>query len=112
MRHSVGAAPTAAVLTQIFTVPIGYKANVSAVTVNVGAAIAKTFTVYWKHADDPTLLVYLSRSQSAATQDSPAFSGNLIMQSGDSIWFNSEAGSIPTIICSFDLYKENNAPYL
>jgi len=109
MKHSIGIVPAAATLTKIFTVPPGHKALVTAVTVNVGAATAKTFTIYWQFADDASYKVYLSRAQSHATQDYPQqFTGNLIMQQGDSLWFDSEAGSTPSVIASFDLYQEKN----
>ncbi len=106
MRHSIGLTPVAATLTLLMTVPAGYKANVSSVYVNMGVATAKTFTVYWQHAHDATHKIYLSRGQSHATQDSPPFAGNLIMQAGDSIYFNCEAASTPSVLVNFDLYKE------
>ena len=106
MRHSIGLTPVAATLTLLMTVPAGYKANVSSVYVNMAAATAKTFTVYWQHAHNATHKIYLSNAQSHATQDTPPFTGNLIMQAGDSMWFNSEAAATPSVIVNFDLYKE------
>ena len=106
MRHSIGLTPVAATLTLLLTIPAGYKADVSSVFVNMAAATAKTYTVYWQHAHDATHKIYLSRGQSAATQDVPPFSGHLIMQAGDTMWFNSEAASTPSVLVNFDLYKE------
>jgi len=107
MKHSIGIAPVAATLTLIFTVPAGYKADVHSVYVNMGVATAKTYTVYWQHAHDATHKIYLSRGQSHATQDSPPFAGHLVLQAGDTMWFNSEAASTPSVIVNFDLFKSS-----
>jgi hypothetical protein len=34
------------------------------------------------------------------------------MQSGDSIWVITEAASDMSVMASFDLYKENTAPFI
>ena len=106
MKHSLGFVPTAATLTKLFEVPAGHKIDMHTFRVNLGAATAKTFTFYWQFGSDASKKIYLSRNQSAATQDVPPFTGNLILQAGDSMWFDSEAGSTPTVICSFNMYEQ------
>ena len=106
MKHSLGFAPTAATLTKLFEVPAGHKIDIHSFRVNLGADTAKTFTFYWQFGSDASIKIYLSKAQSAATQDIPQFQGHLILQAGDSMWFDSEAGSTPTVICSFSMYEE------
>ena len=106
MKHSIGLSPTAATLTTILTVPAGYKAAVSTLFISNATGNNKHFTIYWQHAHDATHKVYIVTEAIVAPNSYIQYTDSLIMQAGDSLHFNSEAASEPSVIISFDLYKE------
>ena len=108
MKHSIGHNPVATTLTTILTVPAGYKANVSTLFISNATGNNKHFTIYWQHAHDITHKVYIVTEAIVAPNSYIQYTDSLIMQAGDSLHFNSQAGSTPSVIASFDLYQEKN----
>ena len=106
MKHSIWLNPVAATLTTILTVPAGYNANVSTLFISNATGNNKHFTIYWQYAHDITHKVYIVTEALVAPNSYIQYTDSLVMQAGDSLHFNSEAGSEPSVIASFDLYKE------
>jgi hypothetical protein len=106
MKHSIGLNPIAGTLTTIFTIPTGFKADVNSLFISNATGNNKHFTIYWQHAHDVSHKVYIVTEAIVAPNSYIQYTDSLVMQSGDSLHFNSEAGSAPSVIASFDFYKE------
>lgn len=107
MKHSIGKTIPAATPTTLFTVPQGYVAELSLLFLSNHTTSAKTVSVYWEHAHDPTHDIYIVNQKSLSSKDYLQFSdSSIIMQSGDSLKIDTETGSNYTVIVTFDLRKE------
>jgi hypothetical protein len=106
MYHTVGKVIEPATLTELFTVPAGYKAKVSTLFVSNRQGNNKTVSVYWQHAHDITHKIYIITEYILTANHYVQFSDSMVMQSGDSIQVLTEAASLMNAMASFDLYKE------
>ena len=106
MFHTVGKVIQPAVLTELFTVPTGYKAKVSTLFASNRQGNNKTISMYWQHAHDINHKIYIITEYVLNANDYVQFSDSMVMQSGDSIQVLTEAASLMNVMASFDLYKE------
>ena len=112
MFHTVGKVIQPATLTELFTVPAGYKAKVSTLFVSNRQGNNKTVSIYWQHAHDITHKIYIITGYVLTANNYVQFSDSMVMQSGDSLQVLTEAASLMNVMVSFDLYKENTVPFM
>lgn len=103
---SVGLNLVAGTLTTVYTVPTGYwvKWNLMYVFNNTGST--KTCLAYWRDASTSTDIYVMNGSLSSGTyvrQDGGAY---VVLEEGDTVMMQSEAGSSFSTICTFELYKK------
>ena len=107
MRHSVGKQLTAGVANTLFTVPNGYKAEVSLLFISNHTGNNKLISAYWQHAHDASHQIRIIDGYQLATTEFVKFDGStVVMQSGDSMVLTPESGSDMSAICTFELRKE------
>jgi hypothetical protein len=107
MRHSVGKQLTAGVVNTLFTVPNGYKAEVSLLFISNHTGNNKTISAYWQHAHDAAHQIRIIDGYQLATTEFIKFDGStIVMQSGDSMVLTPESASDMSAIATFDLRKE------
>ena len=107
MKHSVGKLLTAGVANTLFTVPNGYKAEVSLLFVSNHTGNNKTISAYWQHAHDAAHQIRIVDAYLLAATEFIKFDGStVVLQSGDSMVLTPEAGSAMSAIATFDLKKE------
>lgn len=107
MKHSIGITPTPAVLTEVFTVPNGYVAEVDMLFVSNHTTSAKTIDVYWEHAHDTSHKIYILNQTPVNAKEFLQFSnGSVVFQEGDKMMCLTEAASAYTVIVTFDLRKQ------
>lgn len=112
MFHTVGKVIQPAALTELFTVPTGYKAKVSTLFASNRQGNNKTISMYWQHAHDIDHKIYIITNYILTANHYVQFSDSMVMQSGDSIQVLTEAASLMNVMASFDLYKENTVPFM
>jgi len=118
MKHSVGKSLTAGVATTIFTVPNGYKAEVSLLFISNHSGSSKNVSAYWEHAHDASHQIYIIDDFTLNSHGSGSVSfvqfsdATIIMQQGDKMVVTTAAGSDMSCIITFDLYKENTVPFM
>ena len=107
MKHSVGKQLTAGVANTLFTVPMGYKAEVSLLFISNHTGNNKTISAYWQHAHDAAHQIRIMDGyQLAATQFIKFDGSTIVMQSGDSMVLTPQSASDMSAICTFELRKE------
>ena len=107
MKHSIGKRLTAGAENVVFTVPAGFKADVSLLFISNHSGNNKTVTALWQHAHDPLHRIYIIDQYPLAVAEFIKFDGSsLVMQSGDTLRITPEAASVMSVIVTFDLYKE------
>ena len=112
MKHSIGKLLTAGVANTLFTVPAGYKAEVSLLFVSNHTGNNKTISAYWQHAHDAAHQIRIIDGYLLAATEFLKFDGStIVMQTGDSLVFTPEAASEMSAIATIDLYKENTTPF-
>ena len=112
MKHSIGKLLTAGSANTLFTVPTGYKAEVSLLFVSNHTGNNKTISAYWQHAHDITHQIIIVDSYPLAATEFIKFDGStIVMQAGDSMVLTPEAASAMSAIATIDLYKENTTPF-
>ena len=113
MKHSVGKTLTAGATTTIFTVPMGYKAEVSLLFISNHSGSSKNVTAYWQHAHNIAHKIYIIDDFTLNGHGSGSVSyiqfsdASIVMQQGDSMVITTESGSDMSCIITFDLYKES-----
>jgi hypothetical protein len=104
MKHSIGITVAPNVLTEVFTVPQGYVAEVDMLFVNNHTSGSKWVDVYWQHEHDPDHKIYILYQKSLSSKEFLQFAnGSVIFKPGDSMHVKTEAGSDYTLIVTFDL---------
>ena len=107
MKHSVGKLLTAGVANTLFTVPAGYKAEVSLLFISNHTGNNKTISAYWQHAHDEAHQIRIIDGYPLAATEFIKFDGStIVMQSGDSMVLTPAAGSDMSAIATFELRKE------
>ena len=107
MKHSIGIDIPANTLTEMFTVPNGYVAEMDMLFVTNNGIGNKHVSVYWQHGHDEDHKIYILKEATVAAKAFLQFSnGSVVFKSGDSMKVLSEAGATVAVIVTFDLRKE------
>jgi type III secretory pathway lipoprotein EscJ len=107
MKHSIGIDIPANTLTEMFTVPNGYVADVSMVFVTNNGTGNKHVSVYWQHEHDSNHKIYILKEATVNAKTYVQFTnGSVVFKSGDSMKVLTEAGATVAVIVTFDLRKE------
>lgn len=107
MKHSIGISLTAAVETTVLTVPLGYVAEVSYLYIYNNTATSKTITAYWQHEHDAGHQIHLLSGVTLTTKTIILYDTiSVVLNQGDSLVVEPEAGADMSIIITFDLRKE------
>lgn len=103
---SVGKNLTANTLTTVYTVPTGYTAKWNLMYVFNNSGSTKTCAAYW-HDSSASASIYVLNGSIAngdyVRQDGGAY---VVLEEGDSVMMQSEAGSSFSTICTFELEKK------
>lgn len=103
---SVGKNLTAATLTTIYTVPTGYYAKWNLMYLFNNTGSTKTIDVYWTDTSESADIYVQSggiSSKNYVRMDGGAY---VILEEGDTVKMLSEAGSIFSTICTFELIRK------
>jgi hypothetical protein len=103
---SVGVNLTAATPTTIYTVPVGYFAKWTLMYLFNNTGSTKTISVYWRDSSASTN-IYVQNG-SVASKEYVRMDGGayVVMEEGDTIVMEDEAGSSFSTICTFQLFKK------
>ena len=103
---SVGNALVADTLTTVYTVPTGYFAKWTLMYAFNGTGSTKHFTAYWFDSSTNTNIYFLNQSTITSKEfiriDGGAY---VVLEEGDQVKVQSEAGSVMSTICTFELFK-------
>lgn len=104
---SVGVNLTANTLTTIYTVPTGYWAKWSLMYLFNNGGSTKSIAAYW-HDASASADIYVNNGTIASggyvRQDGGAY---VVLEEGDMVKMQSEAGSTFSTICTFELFKKD-----
>lgn len=107
MKHSIGITVPANTLTEVFTVPNGYVAEIDMLYLSNHTSQLKKVSAYWQHAHDVDHKIYIIYQKDLNAKEFLQFSnGSVVFQAGDSLQVLTETGSDYTVIVTFDLRKE------
>ena len=104
---TVGLNLTANTLTTVYTVPTGYWAKWNLMYVFNGTGSTKTFTAYW-HDASASADIYVLNANNINSKEYVRMNGGayVVMEAGDKVMMQSEAGSTFSTICTFELFKK------
>lgn len=104
---TVGLNLTANTLTTVYTVPTGYYAKWNLMYVFNGSGSTKTFTAYW-HDSSAVADIYVLNANNVSSKEYIRMDGGayVVLEAGDKIMMQSEAGSTFSTICTFELFKK------
>lgn len=103
---TVGKNLTAATLTTIYTVPLGYYAKWGLMYLFNNTGSTKTISVYWHDSSSGSDIYVMDSgvtSKNYVRMDGGAY---VVMEEGDTVMMTSEAGSTFSTICTFELFKK------
>jgi hypothetical protein len=104
MKHSIGITVTPNTLTEVFTVPAGFEAEVDMLFVSNHTSGSKWIDVYWEYGNDPTNKIYILFQKGLDSKNFLQFSnGSVVFLAGDSMNVKTENGSDYTLLVTFDL---------
>jgi len=107
MKHSIGISLPAATNTTVFTVPLGYVAELTYLYIYNDTGSAKTVTAYWEHAHNPAHQIKLLSDVSLTSKTIILYDTiDIVFNPGDTLVVNPETGADMSIIVTFDLRKE------
>jgi hypothetical protein len=107
MKHSIGIDIPANTLTEVFTVPNGYVADVEMLFVSNNGTGNANASVYWQHEHDSDHKIYILKDKTISAKEFLQFSnGSVVFKSGDSMQVLTAAASTFALIVTFDLRKE------
>jgi hypothetical protein len=103
---SVGVNLTAATATTIYTVPLGYFAKWNLMYIFNNSGSTKSVSAYWRDSSASTD-IYVQNgtiaSKSYVRMDGGAY---VVLEEGDTVVMQDEAGSSFSTICTFELFKK------
>jgi hypothetical protein len=103
---SVGVNLTAATATTIYTVPLGYFAKWNLMYIFNNSGSTKSITAYWRDSS-ASANIYVQNgtiaSGSYVRMDGGAY---VVLEEGDTVVMQDEAGSSFSTICTFELFKK------
>lgn len=104
---SVGVNLVADTLTTVYTVPTGYYVKWNLLYLFNGSGSTKHCTVYWTDASASTNIYVLNQNTVSSKEylriDGGAY---VVLEEGDTIKMQSEAGSTFSAICTFEVIKK------
>ena len=103
---SVGKNLTAGTLTTVYTVPTGYLAHWNLMYLFNNTGSTKTCLAYWHDASQSADIYVINgpvNSKEYVRQDGGAY---VVLEEGDTVMMQSEAGSSFSTICTFELEKK------
>ena len=103
---SVGLNLTAGTLTTVYTVPTGYYAKWNLMYLFNNSGSTKAISAYWRDASQSAdIYVYNSTIANAdfVRMDGGAY---VVLEEGDKVMMQSEAGSTFSTICTFELIRK------
>ena len=106
-EQSVGLNVVANTLTTVYTVPSGYYAKWNLMYVFNGTGSTKSFTAYW-HDSSANADIYVLNQNNVSSKEYVKMDGGayVVLEEGDTVKVQSEAGSTFSIICTFELEKK------
>lgn len=103
---SVGLNLTAATATTVYTVPTGYFAKWNLMYLFNNSGSTKSISVYWRDSS-ASVNIYVHNGTIAAgsyvRMDGGAY---VVLEEGDTVVMQEEAGSSFSTICTFELFKK------
>jgi len=106
-EYSVGLNLVADTLTTVYTVPTGYYAKWNLMYLFNGSGSTKHCTVYWTDSSASTNIYVLNQNTVSSKEylriDGGAY---VVLEEGDKVMMQSEAGSSFSTICTFELIKK------
>lgn len=104
---TVGLNLTANTLTTVYTVPTGYWAKWNLMYIFNGTGSTKTFTAYWTDTSAGAD-IYVLNANNVSSKEYIRMDGGayVVMEAGDKVMMQSEAGSTFSTICTFELFKK------
>lgn len=103
---SVGLNLSSGVATTVYTVPVGYYARWTLMYLFNNSGSTKSISVYWRDSSASTN-IYVHNgtiaSGSYVRQDGGAY---VVLEEGDTVVMQDEAGSTFSTICTFELVKK------
>lgn len=107
MKHSIGISLPAATDTTVFTVPLGYVAELTYLYIYNDTGSTKTVTAFWQHEHNPAHQIKLLSGVSVTSKTVVLYDTiDIVFNQGDSLIVNPETGADMSIIVTFDLRKE------
>ena len=103
---TVGLNLTANTLTTVYTVPTGYYAKWNLMYVFNNTGSTKNFTAYWQDQRTGADIYILDTSVSSKNYVKMGGGDYTVLEAGDKIMMQSEAGSSFSTICTFELVKK------
>ena len=106
-EQSVGLNLVANTLTTVYTVPKGYYAKWNLMYVFNGTGSTKSITAYWTDSSTSTD-IYVLNANNVNSKDYIKMDGGayVVLEEGDTVKMQSEAGSTFSTICTFELVKK------
>ena len=100
---SVGVTPTAATLTTVYTVPLGYYAKFTVMYIHNTGSSTKHITVQWNDVSASATYDILT-SYDLTTKEYLQFDGNayIVLEEGDSIKITTQSASSFSFIATFE----------
>jgi hypothetical protein len=103
---SVGVNLTSGVATTVYTVPLGYFAKWNLMYIFNNSGSTKSISAYWRDSSASTN-IYVQNgtiaSGSYVRMDGGAY---VVLEEGDTVVMQDEAGSSFSTICTFELFKK------
>jgi len=103
---SVGLNLTAGVLTTIYTVPTGYWAKWNLMYVFNNTGSTKSCLAYWRDTSASTDIYVMNGTVAAGVYVKQDGGSYVVLEEGDVVYMQSEAGSSFSTICTFELNKK------
>jgi hypothetical protein len=103
---SVGLNLTAATATTVYTVPLGYFAKWNLMYLFNNSGSTKSISVYWRDSSaSANIYVY---NNTIANKEFVRMDGGayVVLEEGDTVVMQDEAGSSFSTICTFELFKK------
>lgn len=103
---SVGVNLTAATATTIYTVPLGYFAKWNLMYIFNNSGSTKSVTAYWRDSSASTNIYVQNGTIAAGSYVRMDGGAYVVLEEGDTVVMQDEAGSSFSAICTFELFKK------
>lgn len=103
---SVGVNLTTAAPTTIYTVPLGYFAKWNLMYLFNNSGSTKSISVYWRDSSTSTNLYVHNGTIAAGSYVRMDGGAYVVLEEGDTVVMQEEAGSSFSTICTFELFKK------